>query len=197
MPPESETPDNNRLILASASPRRSDLLALLGIDFYCLPADCDETPLPGEPPDQLVHRLAQLKARTVAGQSTGPVLAADTVVALGQQVFGKPSDRGEAADMLSKLSGQTHHVHTAVVLLTDKGCTSCCISSEVEFRDLSDAEITAYCATGEPDDKAGAYAIQGGAAGFVRRINGSYTGIVGLPLAETRDLLATAGLIPD
>lgn len=185
-----------QLILASASPRRSELLGTLGVTFECRPADCDETPRPGEAPAALVQRLARDKAQTVAAETVLPVLAADTVVARGDEIFGKPRSRAHAADMLRRLSGSKHEVLTAVALITDDQLRERLVTTSVSFRELADQEISAYCATGEPDDKAGAYAIQGGAASFVEHLNGSYTGVVGLPLAETLELLRAAAILP-
>jgi septum formation protein len=182
------------LILASASPRRSDLLRQIGVAHEVRPVDVDESPLPGEAPAACALRLAEAKARTLwtglASTERRPVLAADTVVAFEGEIFGKPVDAAEARSMLTRLAGRTHEVHTAVALLHARGADTRLSSSRVSLRELAAAEIDWYCATGEPDDKAGGYAVQGRAAIFVRHIAGSYSGIVGLPLAETWELLA-------
>jgi len=185
-----------KLVLASGSPRRLELLASLGLGCDVYPLDIDETPLPGESPAACARRLAVEKA-AAAVRRHGPgvlVLAADTVVALGAELLGKPADAAEAARMLRRLSGRTHEVHTGVAAAC-RGETSFRLStSEVTFRDLRDAEIEAYVATGEPLDKAGAYGIQGLAAVFVTRLCGSYSGVVGLPLSETAQLLQQHGI---
>lgn len=185
-----------RLVLASASPRRRELLAGLGVGFEVYPVHADESPLPGEAPADLALRLARDKARA-ARRALGagpPVLAADTVVALDGQVFGKPADAAEAAAMLAALSGRAHRVYTAVSLAADGREDDAVSESLVRFRPLSAAEIEAYVATGEPMDKAGAYAVQGLGGIFVEHLEGSYSGVVGLPLFETAALLARAGL---
>jgi septum formation protein len=183
-----------QIILASASPRRSDLLRQIGVAHEVRPVEVDESPLPGESPETCALRLAEAKARALwtrlEPSERRPVLAADTVVALEGEIFGKPADVTEARAMLTRLAGRTHDVHTAVALLHARGAGSRLASSRVSLRELAAAEIDWYCATGEPDDKAGGYAVQGRAAIFVRHIAGSYSGIVGLPLAETWELLA-------
>ena len=188
-----------RLVLASGSPRRADLLARLGLDPEVRPADVDETPRAGEPPGELVVRLARTKASAVAGD--GPdlpddevVLAADTVVVLDGAALGKPRDRDDAARMLSALSGRTHQVVTGLAACRGDVVEVEQVSTEVTFRALSDAEIAWYLSTGEPDDKAGAYGIQGAAAALVARVAGSDTNVMGLPLAETVVLLRRVGL---
>jgi septum formation protein len=188
--------DSSRLVLASGSPRRLQLLAALGLDVEVLPVGVDETPLPGEAPADLACRLAADKAAAAAAlQSPGRlVLAADTVVALDNQVLGKPADAAEARCMLQQLSGRRHLVHTAVAA-SRGGVTSVRLcSSEVDFRELRDAEIAAYAATGDPLDKAGGYGIQGLAGIFVTRLCGSYTGVMGLPVCETAELLRRHGV---
>jgi septum formation protein len=183
--------DSVKLVLASGSPRRLELLASLGLECEVFPVDIDETPHPGEAPADCARRLASEKA-AAAVRRHGPaalVLAADTVVALGEEMLGKPADAADAARMLRRLSGRTHEVHTAVAACRFGETSFRLSSSEVTFRDLRDAEIEAYVATGEPLDKAGAYGIQGLAAVFVTRLCGSYTGVVGLPLSETAQLL--------
>ena len=189
-----------RLILASASPRRTDILTELEIDHTTMPADIDESVAPGERPDDYVLRMAESKARTVARRLSGPdgavVLGADTVVTLDGAVFGKPPSEAEAVAMLTALGGRTHRVLSAVALATGAELRSRVVASDVTLRSITTAEARRYWATGEPVDKAGGYAIQGRAAVFVERISGSYSGIVGLPVAETLQLLAHAGIRP-
>lgn len=187
-------PTPPRLVLASASPRRRELLARLGVDFEVRPVDADETPLPGEAPEPLVRRLALAKARAAARPGE-LALGADTVVAIENQLLGKPADEADARRMLRALSGRTHDVWTGVALFAPgkEGGTRELAHVErtrVTFRELSEAEIVDYVASGEPLDKAGAYAIQGGAAPFVERVDGDYDNVVGLPLATVRQLLA-------
>ncbi len=187
--------ETSRLLLASASPRRRELLAGLGIEVEVYPVDVDESRRPGEPPGDLARRLALSKAGAAADTAgERPLLAADTVVALGDQVFGKPVDAGDAARMLGALSGQVHQVYTAVAVA--RGGRPACLVSEtlVRFRALGEGEIRAYIATGEPMDKAGAYGIQGMGGIFIEHLSGSYTGVVGLPVFETARLLADAGV---
>lgn len=185
------------IILASASPRRSALLTQIGIAHRVMPVDIDETALAAERPAAYVQRLAAAKAERLWSQLSPsdrlPVLGADTSVALGGQILGKPRDRNDCIDMLRALSGRTHHVFTAVALQWDRGREVRLSVSEVTFRRLDDAEIAAYWDSGEPADKAGAYAVQGLAAVFIERIAGSYSGIVGLPLYETGELLTRVG----
>jgi septum formation protein len=178
--------------LASASPRRSELLRQIGVSFAVRPAAVDEGPLPGEQPEAYVVRLAAAKAETVwaAVGDAQPVLGADTAVVLDGEVLGKPVTAAEAAAMLERLSGRTHRVLTAVALRHAAGLNE----SEVRFRATTAGERLAYCATGEPFDKAGGYGIQGHAAVFVENLRGSYSGVVGLPLFETAQLLARCGL---
>jgi septum formation protein len=197
------TGGDNRIYLASRSPRRRELLKQIGVAFESLlvredlrrGADVDETPLPEESPGVYVLRVAGAKAnmavRQIAlrGLPQKPALAADTTVVFDGAVLGKPEDAEHAARILRALSGREHQVLTAVaVALRDRVETQISVSS-VWFRELSDADIRRYCATGEPLDKAGAYGIQGRAGAFVTRIAGSYSGIMGLPLAETAELL--------
>lgn len=188
--------DSVNLVLASGSPRRLHLLVALGLDCEVAPVDIDETPHAGEAPADCARRLAAGKAVAAAGRHAPDrlVLAADTVVALDQEILGKPADAGAAANMLRRLSGRRHQVHTAVAA-SRAGATALRVSrSDVTFRRLREREIEAYVATGEPLDKAGAYGIQGLAAVFVRRLCGSYTGVVGLPLCETAELLGAFGI---
>jgi len=184
--------------LASASPRRSELLRQIGVRFEVRPAAITEEPLVGEAPDAYVLRLAAAKASAVAAalraDEQAPVLAADTAVVLDGQLLGKPADTAEAAGMLARLSGRTHGVLTAVALQSGAAVESRLSVSEVRFRATTAAERLAYCATGEPFDKAGGYGIQGHAAVFVEELRGSYSGVVGLPLFETAALLARGGI---
>lgn len=186
------------LVLASQSPRRRELLDQIGVSHRVVTVEVDESPLPGEVPAVHVERLARAKAMAgVAAAGADPVLGADTVVVLDDDVLGKPTDREDALAMLARLSGRRHEVLTAVVLATSADRVSCRLSvSHVTFRTLGSEEIVAYWASGEPADKAGAYAIQGRAGLFVTRLEGSYSGVMGLPLFETGELLHAAGLAP-
>ena len=184
--------------LASASPRRSELLRQIGVAFEVRPADIAETQAAGESADALVLRLAAEKAdavwRRVPAGERRPVLAADTAVVLDERVLGKPADEAEAEAMLAALSGRTHRVLTAVALRWGDAAETAVSSSEVRFRATTRDERAAYCRSGEPLDKAGGYAIQGHAAVFVRVLYGSYSGIMGLPLIETAQLLRRFGI---
>ena len=189
------------LWLASASPRRARLLASIGVHVSLLPPpDIDEQPLTGETPLAYVTRLAAEKARVgwagLAAQHRpgAAVLGADTAVVLGQRILGKPSDPSEARAMLAALSGREHQVLSAVTVITADGENSEVSDTLVRFATLSAADIDRYVASGEPMDKAGSYAVQGFAAVFVEQISGSYSGVVGLPLAETGRLLRQAGV---
>ena len=186
--------DGPAIYLASASPRRSELLRQIDVTHAVLPVDIDETPQPGEKPAHYALRLAEEKARALWEQlpvaQRRPVLAADTTVALGDEILGKPVDRDDAVRMLGRLSGREHEVHTAVAVLHEGGADARVSTSTVAFRPLTGAEIDWYWRTGEPADKAGAYAVQGHAAVFIRRLAGSYSGVMGLPLYETWELLA-------
>ncbi|MFS0737468.1 nucleoside triphosphate pyrophosphatase [Sphingomonas sp. 1P06PA] len=187
-----------RLVLASASPRRLDLLARIGIVPDAVdPAEIDEAPLPGERPRDHARRLAVEKAAAVAVRHPGAmVLAADTVVAAGRRILPKAEDEATARSCLVLLSGRRHHVLTAVTLVGADGVARHRLSDTmVVFKPLSAAEIAAYLAGGEWRGKAGGYAIQGFAEAFIRRIDGSHSGVIGLPLAETRALLLAAGLV--
>jgi len=183
-----------RLVLASQSPRRRELLAQLGVALEVRPADADESVLPGEPPHEYVLRVAREKARAVAGPV---VLAADTAVVLGREVLGKPRDAEDARRMLRALSATTHEVLTAVCVRRTQPALAVeldvVVTTRVRFARLGDAEIDWYVSTGEPLDKAGAYAIQGAGGAFVLGVEGSVSNVVGLPLAETAELLARAG----
>jgi septum formation protein len=182
--------------LASASPRRSALLQQLGVPHRVRPLTIDESLHPGEAPTDYVRRLSIAKAQALqpALGHAELSLGADTCVALGNDVFGKPADEADCVRILMRLSGTTHAVHTAVTVCQGAQTRTALSTSEVEFRPLTSAECVAYWRSGEPRDKAGGYAIQGRAALFVRQIRGSYTGIVGLPLFETAQLLAAAGI---
>jgi len=180
--------------LASQSPRRAELLSQIGVAFEATPADIDETPLQGELPEDYVMRMAQEKARAVHQlHSNDWVLGSDTSVILAGKILGKPENREEGIAMLSALSGKTHRVLTSVSLIGNDEYHALS-ESQVTFRDLDQAEIETYWETGEPADKAGAYAVQGQAAVFISRINGSFSGIMGLPLFETAQLLTQAGI---
>lgn len=182
-----------RLVLASRSPRRRELLLQLGLAPEVRPADTDESVLPGEPPRDYVLRVARDKARAVPGEV---VLAADTAVVLAGEVLGKPRDEADARRMLRALSGTRHEVITGVCVRLGTGALEldAVVSTEVLFTRLSDRAVDWYVATGEPLDKAGAYAIQGTGGAFVAEVRGSVSNVVGLPLVETAALLARAGL---
>lgn len=196
-------PFERGIYLASRSPRRRELLAQIGVRFHLLlfrarpgeDPDVDEISMPGEAPDLYVERMARAKAEAgwrrmlQRNLPIAPVLAADTTVALDKQIYEKPVDRKHAAEMLESLSGRTHEVLTAVALKQDDWMESALSRSEVRFKALSSAEVAQYVATGECDDKAGAYAIQGRAARFIVELRGSYSGVMGLPLYETAELL--------
>jgi nucleoside triphosphate pyrophosphatase len=183
------------LILASNSPRRQALLAALGLDFAIDSSDVDETPLPGEAPDVLVCRLCRAKAQAVADRHPGAtILAADTLVALGGALLGKPADETEAAAMLRAMRARTHRVYTAVCVAANGGLRSRLSVSHVTMRPYSDDEIGTYVDTGDPLDKAGAYAIQHSRFSPVARWEGCYAAIMGLPLKLATDLLAEAGI---
>jgi septum formation protein len=183
--------------LASASPRRSDLLRQIGVPFEVRPAAIAEEQFAGEDPEAYVVRLAAAKAETIWAAAFGdqrPVLAADTAVVLDGELLGKPATEAEATTMLERLSGRTHRVLTAVALRYAAGLETRLSESEVRFRATTGAERLKYCRTGEPFDKAGGYGIQGHAAVFVEELRGSYSGVVGLPLFETAALLARCGI---
>lgn len=190
-----------QFVLASASPRRRELLEQLGLSFLVQTADIDESPLPGESPEIQVKRLAQEKAEAVWNHRKQmqtpvlPVLGSDTLGVLDGELLVKPVDFADAARMLRKMSGQPHEILTAVALTGETGTQVLVNRSVVKFRALTDAEILAYWETGEPRDKAGAYAIQGYGAVFIENLEGSYSGVMGLPLFETAQLLRTADII--
>lgn len=173
----------HRIVLASQSPRRRQLLAQLGFAFDVVPADVDETPLPGEDIDAMVRRLAAAKALAVRATEDMIVIGADTAVEIDGDTLGKPTDAGQAAGMLRRLSGRTHRVHTAVALA--RGGTIVrqdATVSAVTFAEMTDAAVDWYVATGEPLDKAGSYGMQGAGGAFVESVSGSVTGVLGLPL---------------
>jgi len=183
------------LILASASPRRQELLARVGLRFAVTAAQVDENLLPSEGAKAAAQRLAGLKARAVERRPGQAVLAADTLVVLGPDILGKPADAFQAAEMLRLLSGREHQVVTGFCLRDDQGQASGLGLSIVRFRELRPAEIAAYVASGEPLDKAGAYAVQGLGAALVSEVGGSYTNVVGLPLAAVLELMLSRGII--
>ncbi|MEL6648839.1 MAG: nucleoside triphosphate pyrophosphatase [Pseudomonadota bacterium] len=183
-----------RLILASASPRRLELLAQLGLTpDEVAPADVDETPRPGELPRAYCIRVTRAKARVFAAQTGDIVLAADTTVALGRRILGKPADAKEARRFLTQLSGRRHKVITAIVLRKDDQIWQRDVVTTVRMKRLSDREIAGYLSTGDWQGKAGGYAIQGPAGAFASWIQGSYSAVMGLPLAETAHILTAAG----
>lgn len=193
-------PPLRRLLLASASPRRRELLAQLGVDAVVRPADIDETPFPAEPAADCVARLARSKAEavwqslSVEVQAKHAVLAADTVVVLDGQILGKPVDEQQAQAWLLALSDRWHTVMTAVTVLSSQGNDSCRVDSRVCFLPIDANLAQAYWATGEPLGKAGGYALQGLGASLVARLEGSPSAVIGLPLAETRLLLDRHGV---
>ena len=193
---------NHAIYLASRSPRRGELLRQIDVDFIALPADVDESVQPGENPDDYVIRLACEKAaacvRYVAenGLEPRPVLAADTTVFAYGEILGKPESDLHAQAMLRGMSGQQHTVYTGVAVVWENQTEHLLSTTLVEMAELSDAEIADYIASGEPQDKAGAYGIQGRAGAFIRRIEGSYTGVMGLPLYETLQLLKNIRIKP-
>lgn len=183
------------LVLASASPRRRELLQQIGVAFRVVPADVDETVLPGEPPADYVVRLARAKALEVMRREGDglPVLGSDTAVILDGDILCKPLDRAEAEAMLGRLSGRTHEVYSAVALaLSPERVLDRLNVTRVTFAELEPEWIRAYCDTGDPMDKAGAYGVQGRAAERISRIEGSFYGVMGLPLFETSQLLEAA-----
>jgi septum formation protein len=190
-----------KLILASASARRAEILRGAGFPFTVLSAAIDETPFTGESPQDLVQRLADAKADLVAARAVGPaiIMAADTEVVLDGHVLGKPRTTDDARSMLAKLSGRTHSVITGVTLirLPDAERRSFVETTQVHFAKIADEEILRYLATGEPFDKAGSYAIQGRAGRYVPRVEGCYFNIVGLPLARLTQVLGELGWSED
>ena len=191
----------DRLVLASNSPRRRQLLQLFGIEFDVVSADIDETPLSHEPPDQMTLRLAKQKASAVFDQfadvetSSYCVLGGDTTVSIEGNILGKPQSRDQAHTMINQLSGRAHWVYSAVALISREGLDARLSSTKVWFHSLSQHQISAYCDSNEPYDKAGGYGIQGQAGKFVKKIEGSYSGVVGLPLFDTHLLLMKHNLV--
>jgi len=182
------------LILASTSPRRREILAALGLDFTVVPVDVDESPQDGETPGDMALRLAVAKAAAADAHDNNIVLGADTIVAIDGRALGKPVDKADCLAMLERLSGRGHKVLTGVALHGAQGSQTALSETDVYFREISRDEALAYWQSGEPCDKAGAYAVQGLGGVFVERIEGSYSGVVGLPVFETATLLANAGL---
>jgi septum formation protein len=185
------------LYLASSSPRRRELLEQIGVHYTVCPVDVPERAHPGEAPEEYVLRLALAKARAgrAALGAPAPVLGADTAVVVEETILGKPRDRADALAMLARLSGRDHRVLSGVALVEGEREESRLSVTRVRFRALAPGEAAAYWASGEPADKAGAYAIQGLAAVFVERIEGSYSGVMGLPLFETAELLERFGVV--
>ncbi|MCB1648876.1 MAG: septum formation inhibitor Maf [Pseudomonadales bacterium] len=185
------------IVLASASPRRHEILTQMGVRFRVAEHTVDERMQPGEPPVAFVQRLALEKARSVQAlqpHNPLPVMGADTIVVCGQQILGKPLDREDALRMLALLSGRRHQVHTAVALCLGARQEVVLSTTEVGFRPLSAAQMQRYWESGEPEGKAGAYAIQGLGGMFVNALNGSYSGVVGLPVFETGELCTRFGV---
>ena len=184
-----------QIILASASPRRQELLDQIKVTYKVYPVDLDETPLPDEAPLAYVRRLAAAKSAACRAKLNTdiPVLAADTAVILGDAIMGKPKNQADAVAMLTQLSGKTHQVYSAISLRGREHGQAVSIT-EVTFRRLTEQQILDYWHSGEPQDKAGSYAIQGRGAMFVAAIKGSFSGVVGLPLFETAQLLANQGI---
>ena len=185
------------IYLASRSPRRAELLRQIGVEYQVYASDIDERQLTAESPEDYVSRLAQTKARVAAAeiaqkQASWVVLAADTTVAIDGEIIGKPADSSQCRCFLRRLSAREHLVLTAVAVATNAGLDFRLTRNRVKFRELSEDEIASYCESPEPMDKAGAYAIQGKAAVFVERLEGSYSAVMGLPLCETAELLRAA-----
>jgi septum formation protein len=186
------------LVLASASPRRRELLTQIGVSFEAIVAGIEEVPLPGESPADFVLRMAREKALEVLGTGDHeiPVLGSDTAVILDDEILGKPNDRAEAMSMLNRLSGRTHEVYSAVAVAVTPGEIHEALNiTRVTFSGLDQDWIEAYCDTGDPMDKAGAYGVQGKAAEKISRIEGSFYGVMGLPLFETAQLLKRAKVL--
>ena len=192
--------DTPMIYLASRSPRRGELLGQIGVTFAVLPSDVDESVRPDESPEHYVLRLAREKALVCAqrlaveGLADRPILAADTTVCIDGMILGKPEHDADAAAMLRRMSDRWHAVHTAIAVAQGNRVETALSSTQVEMARLTEAEIAAYIASGEPRDKAGSYGIQGLAGGFVRRIEGSYSGVMGLPVYETSLLLKQFGV---
>lgn len=189
---------HGKLVLGSASPRRLELLRQIGITPSAIcPADIDETPLRDEPPRDYTRRMAREKLQVLHQGQSDVCLCADTTVAVGRRILGKPTDRDEAARFLSLMSGRRHRVMTAIAIGTPQRTVEKLVESIVRFRPLTHSEIAAYLDSDEWQGKAGGYAIQGRAAAFIPWIQGSFTSIVGLPLAETATMLAGFGILGD
>jgi septum formation protein len=187
------------IYLASSSPRRAELLRQIGVEFKVLSVDIDESQLTAETPAQYVWRVAKAKAEaggSIADNKGLPILAADTTIAIDDTIIGKPNDQQHCQCILSKLSGRTHQVLTCIALRYQGETTLALSTNQVQFRKLDDFEIASYCSSEEPMDKAGAYAIQGRAAIFIEKIEGSYSSVMGLPLFETAKILQLAGITP-
>ncbi|MBQ4132055.1 MAG: septum formation protein Maf [Clostridia bacterium] len=183
------------LILASNSPRRKELLAMLGFEFVVKASDCDEsTNLTN--PAELVKELSKRKAKAIEISAEDTVIGSDTVVAINGNILGKPVDENDAFNMLKLLSGNTHTVYTGVTVLQNGNEITDCISCDVTFKDMTDDEIICYIKTGEPMDKAGAYAIQGKGSAFVEKINGDYFAVVGFPCCYINSVLNKLGIFP-
>ncbi|MCK7575039.1 MAG: Maf-like protein [Chromatiales bacterium] len=193
------TETSHQIYLASRSPRRAELLAQIGVRFAPVAAEIDETPRPGESPEDYVRRIAIEKAQAgcaaVASQDPRPVLAADTAVIIDGEILGKPLDRPDFLRMMARLSGRTHQVLTGVALAQAGEVRYELSTSRVGFRVIDERERLAYWTSGEPHDKAGGYGIQGLGALFVAELQGSYSGVMGLPLYETGRLLHQAGIV--
>ena len=189
-----------QIILASASPRRRELLEQIGVVAIVQSVDIDESKKQGESVMTYVQRLATEKAKTgfdiIENRENLPVLGSDTIVEIDEGILGKPVNRQQAKEMLQLLSGKKHTVHTSVAIVTNKAKLIATSSTQVQFKVLEEEEIDSYIATGEADDKAGSYAIQGRAAQFINNINGSFSGVMGLPLFETTQLLKQCGVWP-
>lgn len=183
---------HHKLVLASASPRRRQLLEMIGVPFIVSPADVQEIPLPGEQPDAYSRRLARDKARAVPGEM---VLGADTIVVLDGRILEKPRDDDDALVMLRALQGRTHQVNTAICLVAAGREFAALDQTSVTFRPCDDAMLRDYIATGEPRDKAGAYGIQGWGAALVERIDGDFFGVMGLPVRLVLELMRQAGVV--
>ena len=187
-------PNPLRLILASQSPRRAELLARLGLTFEIMPADIDESQRDDETPPAFAERLAREKAQAIASRHpTATVIGSDTIVVIDELVLGKPRDHDDAVDMLMRLSGREHEVFTGVAVVAEGASHSAVERVQVRFKQLSRSECEQYVATGEPMDKAGAYGIQGFGSANVASIDGDYFAVMGLPIVRTLDLLAKAG----
>lgn len=187
------------VILASKSPRRKELLAQLGFEFLAVSADIDESIHPDETPLHYVERLAMEKAQAIANfpeYGEACVLGSDTAVVINNEILGKPANQQASAEMLAKLSNTRHQVYTSIAVVMGTQVLSKVVVTHVDFKALTNDEITAYWQTGEPQDKAGSYGIQGLGGQFVKSIDGSYSSVVGLPLVETAELLTQCGIKP-